>query len=166
MPQSSRVLCHRGECRFFEMCNSHPSCLLHAFQTSQNIDIVRWGPAEPHYENSLRGHTRTVTDIDWHSKNPNLLVSCSIDTFSHIWDLRDPRKPALSLNAVCMCNCHSVKHFLLARLKLSFVRLQRVQLRLALIASRAICWPPPMTVICAFGTYARAAAQRTILPLI
>lgn len=72
-------------------------------QTSQNIDIVRWGPAEPHYENSLRGHTRTVTDIDWHSKNSNLLVSCSIDTFSHIWDLRDPRKPALSLNAVCMC---------------------------------------------------------------
>lgn len=73
-------------------------------QTSQNIDIVRWGRGEPDYENSLRGHTRTVTDIDWHSKNPNLLVSCSIDTFSHIWDLRDPRKPALSLNAVCMCN--------------------------------------------------------------
>ncbi|XP_030555484.1 GATOR complex protein WDR59 [Drosophila novamexicana] len=79
-----------------------------AIATSQNIDIVRWGPAEPHYENSLRGHTRTVTDIDWHSKNPNLLVSCSIDTFSHIWDLRDPRKPALSLNAVCMSGATQV----------------------------------------------------------
>lgn len=44
-----------------------------------------------------------VTDIDWHSKDANLLVSCSIDTFSHIWDLRDPRKPKLSLSAVCMC---------------------------------------------------------------
>ncbi|XP_060650843.1 GATOR complex protein Wdr59 [Drosophila nasuta] len=79
-----------------------------AIATSQNIDIVRWGPAEPYYENSLRGHTRTVTDIDWHGKNPNLLVSCSIDTFSHIWDLRDPRKPALSLNAVCMSGATQV----------------------------------------------------------
>jgi len=85
-----------------------------ALQTSQNIDIVRWGPAEPYYENSLRGHTRTVTDIDWHSKSPNLLVSCSIDTFSHIWDLRDPRKPALSLNAVCMCNYDLVSFYLYA----------------------------------------------------
>ncbi|XP_017835175.1 GATOR complex protein Wdr59 [Drosophila busckii] len=79
-----------------------------AIATSQNIDIVRWGPAEPYYENSLRGHTRTVTDIDWHSKDPNLLVSCSIDTFSHIWDLRDPRKPAISLNAVCMSGATQV----------------------------------------------------------
>ncbi|XP_030383964.1 GATOR complex protein WDR59 [Scaptodrosophila lebanonensis] len=79
-----------------------------AIATSQHIDIVRWGPAEPFYENSLRGHTRTVTDIDWHGKNPNLLVSCSIDTFSHIWDLREPRKPALSLNAVCMSGATQV----------------------------------------------------------
>ncbi|KAH8279883.1 hypothetical protein KR054_009472 [Drosophila jambulina] len=79
-----------------------------AIATSQNIDIVRWGTAEPIYENSLRGHTRTVTDIDWHGKDPNLLVSCSIDTFSHIWDLREPRKPALSLNAVCMSGATQV----------------------------------------------------------
>ncbi|KAH8412365.1 hypothetical protein KR009_001464 [Drosophila setifemur] len=79
-----------------------------AIATSQHIDIVRWGTCEPYYENSLRGHTRTVTDIDWHSKDPNLLVSCSIDTFSHIWDLREPRKPALSLNAVCMSGATQV----------------------------------------------------------
>ncbi|XP_017108827.2 GATOR2 complex protein Wdr59 [Drosophila bipectinata] len=79
-----------------------------AIATSQHIDIVRWGTSEPFYENSLRGHTRTVTDIDWHGKDPNLLVSCSIDTFSHIWDLREPRKPALSLNAVCMSGATQV----------------------------------------------------------
>lgn len=44
-----------------------------------------------------------VTDIDWHSKEPHLLASCSIDTFTHLWDLRDPKKPVLSLSAVCMC---------------------------------------------------------------
>lgn len=72
-------------------------------QTSQHIDVVTWGAAEPRYIHSLRGHTRMVTDIDWHGKNPNLLASCSIDTFSHIWDLRDSRKPTLSFSAVCMC---------------------------------------------------------------
>ncbi|XP_068150301.1 GATOR2 complex protein Wdr59 [Drosophila tropicalis] len=79
-----------------------------AIATNQHIDIVRWGPAEPYYENSLRGHTRTVTDIDWHGKDANLLVSCSIDTFSHIWDLREPRKPVVSLNAVCMSGATQV----------------------------------------------------------
>ena len=74
-----------------------------AIARSQDIDVVTWGAADPRHCVSLRGHTRTVTDIDWHGKNPNLLVSCSIDTFSHIWDLRDHRKPTMSLSAVCMC---------------------------------------------------------------
>ncbi|XP_055837371.1 GATOR complex protein Wdr59 isoform X1 [Episyrphus balteatus] len=79
-----------------------------AIATSQLIEVVTWGSSEPQLIHSLRGHTRMVTDIDWHSKNPNLLVSCSIDTFSHIWDLRDARKPHLSLSAVCMSGATQV----------------------------------------------------------
>uniref|UniRef100_A0A1A9WBJ0 RWD domain-containing protein n=1 Tax=Glossina brevipalpis TaxID=37001 RepID=A0A1A9WBJ0_9MUSC len=90
----------------FAVCpESKESC---AIATSQHIDVVTWGAAEPRYIHSLRGHTRMVTDIDWHSKNPYLLVSCSIDTFSHIWDLRDSRKPTLSLSAVCMSGATQV----------------------------------------------------------
>ena len=48
----------------------------------------------------LKWHTRVVTDINWHRFNPDLLASCSIDTFTHIWDLRDPVRPAISLSSV------------------------------------------------------------------
>lgn len=49
---------------------------------------------------SLRAHTRVITDLNWHQSNPNLLASCSVDTFIHIWDMRDPRRPASSLSAI------------------------------------------------------------------
>ena len=72
-----------------------------AIATSQLIEIVTWSP-DPSLLYSLRAHTRIVTDIDWHPKHPLLLASCSIDTYTHLWDLNDPRKPILSLSAVCM----------------------------------------------------------------
>lgn len=72
-------------------------------KTSQLIEVVTWRSGDPTLIHSLRAHTRVITDIDWHSKSPHLLASCSIDTFTHLWDLRDPRKPMLSLSAVCMC---------------------------------------------------------------
>lgn len=74
-----------------------------AIATSQLIEVVTWAVGDPLLIHSLRAHTRMVTDIDWHSKVPHLMASCSIDTFTHLWDLRDPRKPIMSLSAVCMC---------------------------------------------------------------
>ncbi|GAB0090407.1 GATOR complex protein Wdr59 [Sergentomyia squamirostris] len=73
-----------------------------AIATSQLIEVVSWEFHDPQLIHSLRAHTRVVTDIDWHSKEPTLLASCSIDTFTHLWDLRDPRKPSMSFSAVCM----------------------------------------------------------------
>lgn len=75
-----------------------------AIATSQLIEVVTWRSGDPTLIHSLRAHTRVITDIDWHSKTPHLLASCSIDTFTHLWDLRDPKKPTMSLSAVCMCN--------------------------------------------------------------
>lgn len=49
---------------------------------------------------TLRSHTRVVSDLNWHRFDPHLLASCSIDTFIHVWDIRDQRRPALSLSAV------------------------------------------------------------------
>lgn len=37
-----------------------------------------------------------------------MLATCSIDTFTHLWDLRDPKKPTLSLSAVCMSGATQV----------------------------------------------------------
>lgn len=50
--------------------------------------------------NSLRAHTRVITDINWHQFDANLVTSCSVDTFIHIWDLRDARRPSISLSAI------------------------------------------------------------------
>jgi hypothetical protein len=49
---------------------------------------------------SLRAHTRVVSDLNWHPNDPDILATCSIDTYIHIWDIRDQRKPSLSLSAV------------------------------------------------------------------
>lgn len=80
-----------------------------AIATSQLIEVVTWRSGDPTLIHSLRAHTRVITDIDWHSKTPHLLASCSIDTFTHLWDLRDPKKPTMSLSAVCMCNVFTVQ---------------------------------------------------------
>ncbi|XP_001870851.2 GATOR complex protein Wdr59 isoform X1 [Culex quinquefasciatus] len=85
--------------------NSQEYC---AIATSQTIEVVTWKSGQPTIKHSLRAHTRMITDIDWHSKVPHLLASCSIDTYTHLWDLRDPRKPVLSLNAVCMSGASQV----------------------------------------------------------
>ena len=50
----------------------------------------------------LRAHTRTVTDVNWHRFDPHILATCSIDTFVHIWDVREPRKPTTSLTSIGM----------------------------------------------------------------
>lgn len=79
-----------------------------AIATSQLIEVVTWRSGDPNLIHSLRAHTRVITDIDWHSKTPYLLASCSIDTFTHLWDLRDPKKPTMSLSAVCMSGATQV----------------------------------------------------------
>jgi WD40 repeat protein len=73
-----------------------------AIATSQLIEVLKWTESSPILDVSLRAHTRVVTDIDWHSKHDFLLATCSIDTYTHLWDLRDYRRPVLSLSAVCI----------------------------------------------------------------
>lgn len=43
--------------------------------------------------NVLHHHTRAITDINFHPFDPELLATCSIDTFILSWDMRTPRKP-------------------------------------------------------------------------
>lgn len=72
-------------------------------QSNTRTEIVSFtgnGGQELITTHSLRGHTRVVSDLNWHPKEPDILATCSIDTFIHIWDLRDQRKPSLSLSAV------------------------------------------------------------------
>jgi hypothetical protein len=45
-------------------------------------------------EHILHAHYRAITDINWHTTEPNTVVSTGIDSWLWAWDLRETRKPA------------------------------------------------------------------------
>ncbi|XP_050454486.1 GATOR complex protein WDR59 isoform X2 [Cataglyphis hispanica] len=82
---------------------SELNCHLCAISSNTRIEILTFNGAggyELQTTQSLKAHTRVVSDLNWHPKEPDIIASCSIDTFIHIWDIRDQRKPCLSLSAV------------------------------------------------------------------
>lgn len=48
-------------------------------------------------EHVLHGHTRAITDINFHPNHPDLLATCSVDTFVLGWDTRQPKRPFYSV---------------------------------------------------------------------
>ncbi|KAL3280859.1 hypothetical protein HHI36_004087 [Cryptolaemus montrouzieri] len=68
--------------------------------SNQRLEVLTWRMEELTQTHSLKAHTRVITDLNWHQMDPNLLASCSVDTFIYIWDLRDSRRPSLSLSAI------------------------------------------------------------------
>ncbi|SCV04442.1 LAMI_0H16160g1_1 [Lachancea mirantina] len=50
-------------------------------------------------EHVLHGHSRAITDINFHPGDPNILATCSIDAYVHSWDMRMPWKPYYSASA-------------------------------------------------------------------
>ncbi|GBE79383.1 hypothetical protein SCP_0205810 [Sparassis crispa] len=50
-------------------------------------------------EHVLRSHYRAITDINWHTTDPDVVVSTGIDSWLWAWDLRTPQKPVMGLCA-------------------------------------------------------------------
>mgnify|MGYP001222749156 CR=1 FL=1 len=44
-------------------------------------------------EHVLHGHSRAITDINFHPDHPEILATCSIDTTVLAWDMRSPQAP-------------------------------------------------------------------------
>ncbi|CAY67285.1 SEA complex subunit [Komagataella phaffii] len=66
-----------------------------AVSTSNQKALV-WNlsrPSSDAIEHVLHLHTRAITDINFHPQDPNVLSTCSVDTFCFSWDLRTPRLP-------------------------------------------------------------------------
>ncbi|KAK9693895.1 WD domain, G-beta repeat [Popillia japonica] len=85
--------------------------------SNQRLEVLTWSKGELTQTHSLRAHTRVITDLNWHKTDPNILASCSVDTFIHIWDLRDSRRPSLSLSAIAeatQVRWNNVNNYLLA----------------------------------------------------
>lgn len=63
-----------------------------------NQKAMVWNLARPlgaALEHVLHRHVRAITDINFHPTDPDMLATCSVDTFLFAWDLRTPRRPAL-----------------------------------------------------------------------
>ncbi|XP_054266064.1 GATOR complex protein WDR59-like isoform X1 [Macrosteles quadrilineatus] len=83
---------------------NHQEKELCAISSNQRVEVYKLGGTDLTQLHTLNNHTRVVTDLDWHRSSPELLASCSIDTYTHVWDLRDPRRPAVSLSSVAGAN--------------------------------------------------------------
>ncbi|XP_014256669.1 GATOR complex protein WDR59 isoform X2 [Cimex lectularius] len=75
-----------------------------AVSTNKNIEILCWAEGNLTTQSTLQAHTRVVNHLNWNQLDPNLLASCSIDTFTYIWDVRDTRRPSLSLSTIAGAN--------------------------------------------------------------
>ncbi|KAK6197989.1 uncharacterized protein RJT21DRAFT_122857 [Scheffersomyces amazonensis] len=71
---------------------SKPSwCISTSNQKALLWDLSR--PSNNAIISVLHNHSRAITDINFHPSDPEILATCSIDTFILSWDMRAPRKP-------------------------------------------------------------------------
>ncbi|KAI8979684.1 hypothetical protein BDF20DRAFT_871014 [Mycotypha africana] len=42
-------------------------------------------------EHVFHAHARAISDINWSPLHPDILATCSVDTYVHLWDLREPQ---------------------------------------------------------------------------
>ncbi|ODQ66808.1 WD40 repeat-like protein [Nadsonia fulvescens var. elongata DSM 6958] len=65
--------------------------------STSNQKAMVWNlslPSANAVEHVLHGHFRAITDINFHPQHPDVLATCSVDTYVLNWDLRDPSKPS------------------------------------------------------------------------
>lgn len=65
-------------------------CISTSNQKALLWDLSR--PSDSSILNVLHQHTRAITDINFHPLDPEILATCSIDTYILSWDMRTPRK--------------------------------------------------------------------------
>lgn len=81
--------------------NPHPSRKEYIVSTS-NEKLLIWNlflTGRTSIEHVLRSHYRAITDINWHTTEPDTVVSTGIDSWLWAWDLRASQKPVMGLCA-------------------------------------------------------------------
>jgi WD40 repeat protein len=80
--------------------NPHPSWKGY-IASSANQNTLIWNIEDDlPLQSTLQSHSRAVSDISWSYFDPNVLATCSADTYINLWDIRDPKKPNKT-NAFC-----------------------------------------------------------------
>uniref|UniRef100_A0AAR5PG52 RWD domain-containing protein n=1 Tax=Dendroctonus ponderosae TaxID=77166 RepID=A0AAR5PG52_DENPD len=68
-----------------------------AISTNERLEILNWREETLSVSHSIRAHTRAISGLNWHRFDPNIIATSSVDTFVNVWDIRDSRRPTLSL---------------------------------------------------------------------
>ncbi|CAN6656896.1 maintenance of telomere capping protein 5 [Trichomonascus vanleenenianus] len=67
--------------------------------STSNQKALVWNLALPSshaVEYVLHAHQRAITDINFHGFEPEIIGTCSVDSFVHVWDLRQGKRPVQS----------------------------------------------------------------------
>lgn len=59
-----------------------------AIASNQKVDIINFDYLTQDLldpQNSMKGHARTVLDLDWDLMEPTLLATCSVDNYVYVW---------------------------------------------------------------------------------
>jgi len=71
-----------------------------ALATGDVVELYDWSRPSNVWTNTLNGHSREVKDVSWHEGDRNLLASCGLDGYVHVWDLRAPAVPVSTFTSV------------------------------------------------------------------
>lgn len=83
--------------------NPHPiAAQKFAVACGQKLDVYHWqdGKNSSKPMCTMKAHSRVVSDLDWSPFDVNIIASCSVDSYTFLWDVREPRKPSGSFQTV------------------------------------------------------------------
>ncbi|PIK57413.1 putative WD repeat-containing protein 59 [Apostichopus japonicus] len=81
--------------------NPHRShSLVFAVASNQVVEIYNSVSDEWTLDLTLKAHTRVISDLNWSGFDPCLLATCSVDTYTYLWDTREPKKPCMEFSAI------------------------------------------------------------------
>ncbi|KAH9074127.1 WD40-repeat-containing domain protein [Lactarius deliciosus] len=78
--------------------NPHPARAEYIISTSSEKLLI-WNlclTGKSAIQHVLHSHYRAITDINWHTLDPDIVVSTGIDSWLWAWDLRTPQKPIMA----------------------------------------------------------------------
>lgn len=78
---------------------------------NQDADIFEYRHGKAEKRVTLSSHTRSITDIDWcpSQGQSQLLLTCSSDSNSFVWDIRCCSRPSLLFETSQTCSASQVK---------------------------------------------------------
>lgn len=82
------------------MFGFHTLLTLPRLQSSQFFELYNLRPTGIQILATGRAHSRNITDLDWDRFNSYQFATCSVDDSVNVWDVRDLKKPSLSLSIV------------------------------------------------------------------